>query len=88
MNVAEAQTRLKEILSKKGFSLDNPDPRIAWAGFKAFVLEPVDCAHVAFCLSAASTLGRDRNCFTLDLFGSSLLMWTAITTTWKSCIAS
>src|ERR1700689_1483493 len=44
MKVAEAQARLEELLSKEGFSLDSPDPRIAWAGFKAFVLEPVDCA--------------------------------------------
>jgi hypothetical protein len=45
MKVAEAQARLEELLSKEGFSLDSPDLRIAWAGFKAFVLEPVDCAH-------------------------------------------
>jgi hypothetical protein len=44
VEVAEAKTRLKEILSKEGFSLDNPEPRIAWTAFKAFALEPVNCA--------------------------------------------
>jgi hypothetical protein len=43
VNVNEAETRLNEILKTYGFNVANPSPSIAWAAFKNFAAEPVEC---------------------------------------------
>ena len=52
MKPSQAKTKLKRILNEVGFSLDHPNPALAWEGFKQFSREEVTCANDGFLFEA------------------------------------
>ena len=44
MQASEAEHKFRVMLSDAGFDPLHPAPRLAWATFKSFMREPVDCA--------------------------------------------
>ena len=44
LQVAEAESKLRQMLHEAGFGVSTPDPQLAWQVFKQFMNEQVVCA--------------------------------------------